>query len=343
MSTLDFTITDAGRQALIDGDNMGTLPLRITQIKLGTGRWSPDGTATALLEPLKWAPTIGGLAVAPDTIHVTITDDSADAYSFGEFGLVTDGGVLFGIYSDPDGIMDKAADALLLFAADVVLATVPAGSVVIDGSGGFSNPPSTEDAPGVAELATQAETEAGTDDSRIVTPKKLMDAASSSSIANKLVRRDNSGNFRTNAPVHDNDVPRKIDLENAIAALLNAPPAALDTLNELAAALGDDPNFATTMTNALAGKQPLDATLTALAALATAADKLIYATGSDTFATATLTAFACSLLDDTSAATARGTLGAIAATNYATASTGGTVKMRLSGTDLFIRNDGVNA
>jgi phage-related tail fiber protein len=32
----------------------------------------------------------------------------------------------------------------------------------------------------------------------------------------------------------------------------------------LAAAIGDDPNFATTMINALAGKQPLDSTLTAL-------------------------------------------------------------------------------
>ncbi|MFP3381714.1 hypothetical protein SB767_35955, partial [Bacillus sp. SIMBA_069] len=41
-------------------------------------------------------------------------------------------------------------------------------------------------------------------------------------------------------------------------------PAALDTLNELAAALGNDPNFATTMLNALAGKQPLDNTLTNL-------------------------------------------------------------------------------
>ncbi|MGE3907966.1 MAG: hypothetical protein AB7K36_01350 [Chloroflexota bacterium] len=40
----------------------------------------------------------------------------------------------------------------------------------------------------------------------------------------------------------------------AIAALLNSAPGALDTLDELAAALGDDPNFATTVTNALAGK-----------------------------------------------------------------------------------------
>ncbi len=43
----------------------------------------------------------------------------------------------------------------------------------------------------------------------------------------------------------------------AISALVNSSPAALDTLNELATALGNDPNFATTMTNALALKAPL--------------------------------------------------------------------------------------
>ncbi|EGI46487.1 side tail fiber protein [Escherichia coli H591] len=53
-------------------------------------------------------------------------------------------------------------------------------------------------------------------------------------------------------------------MKSAIAAMVGSAPAALDTLNELAAALGNDPNFATTMLNALAGKQPLDNTLTNL-------------------------------------------------------------------------------
>ncbi|OZP13931.1 phage tail protein, partial [Escherichia coli] len=53
-------------------------------------------------------------------------------------------------------------------------------------------------------------------------------------------------------------------VKSAIAALVASSPAALDTLNELAAALGNNPNFATTVTNALAGKQPLDSTLTNL-------------------------------------------------------------------------------
>ncbi|EKT0042101.1 tail fiber protein, partial [Salmonella enterica] len=49
-----------------------------------------------------------------------------------------------------------------------------------------------------------------------------------------------------------------------VAQLVGSAPEALDTLKELADALGNDPNFATTITNMIAGKQPLDETLTAL-------------------------------------------------------------------------------
>ncbi|EFJ6066466.1 phage tail protein [Escherichia coli] len=86
----------------------------------------------------------------------------------------------------------------------------------------------------------------------------------------------------------------------AISALVGSSPEALDTLNELAAALGNDPNFATTMTNALAGKQPLDATLTALAGLATGANKLPYFTGKDTVAQTDLTSVGRDILAKTS-------------------------------------------
>lgn len=86
----------------------------------------------------------------------------------------------------------------------------------------------------------------------------------------------------------------------AISALVGSSPEALDTLNELAAALGNDPNFATTMTNALAGKQPLDATLTALAGLATGANKLPYFTGTDTVSQTDLTSVGRDILAKTS-------------------------------------------
>ncbi|EFE3850960.1 phage tail protein [Escherichia coli] len=61
-----------------------------------------------------------------------------------------------------------------------------------------------------------------------------------------------------------------------LAALVDSSPEALDTLNELAAALGNDPNFATTITNALADKQPLNDVLTAVSQITPEENTLPY-------------------------------------------------------------------
>ncbi|BDO83641.1 phage tail protein [Escherichia coli] len=64
--------------------------------------------------------------------------------------------------------------------------------------------------------------------------------------------------------VNNTQIATTAFVKSAIAGMVGSAPAALDTLNELAAALGNDPNFSTTVLNALAGKQPLDNTLTNL-------------------------------------------------------------------------------
>ena len=135
-------------------------------------------------------------------------------------------------------------------------------------------PAASETVAGVVELATTTETTTGTDSVRAVTPAGVKAATDA---------------VRT--------------------AILGAGvPAALDTLDELAAALGDDANFATTVTNSLAGKQPLDATLTNIAGQTVAANQVLYATGVDTFAPTALTAFARTILDDVDAAAVRDTI-----------------------------------
>lgn len=75
-----------------------------------------------------------------------------------------------------------------------------------------------------------------------------------------------------------------------LATLVDSSPETLDTLNELAAALGNDPNFATTMTNALAGKQPLSDVLTSLSSLPATGNKMPYFSDKNVMALANLTA-----------------------------------------------------
>ena len=58
-------------------------------------------------------------------------------------------------------------------------------------------------------------------------------------------------------PTLDSDAANKGYVDATVAAVIDSAPAALDTLNELAAALGDDANFSATVTTALATKLPL--------------------------------------------------------------------------------------
>jgi hypothetical protein len=72
-------------------------------------------------------------------------------------------------------------------------------------------------------------------------------------------------------PTAGTDAANKSYVDDTVAAVIDSAPAALDTLNELAAALGDDANFAGTVTTALATKLPLaGGTMTGAIAMGTA-------------------------------------------------------------------------
>ena len=71
-------------------------------------------------------------------------------------------------------------------------------------------------------------------------------------------------------PSASSDAATKGYVDSEVAALVDSAPAALDTLNELAAALGDDANFSTTITTSIATKLPLaGGTMTGAIAMST--------------------------------------------------------------------------
>ncbi len=423
MSKLLFTMTDAGRQELVNANKTGTNKVEIVSVGLGSRYYVTSTSQTNITDEIKRLTTIGGKVVSPDTIHVTAKDDSKDEYVVHTIGLYTNKGTLFAVYSQEQAIINKASSTIALISSDIAIKTLDTKNITF-GDIEFINPPATETVVGVARFANEQEIDAGTDDSLAVSAKRLKQAIvkheqsrnhpdatltskgfvqlssatnstsetlaatpkavkaaydlanakytaqdattarkgivqlssatnsdsetlaatpkavkaaydlanakytaqdattarkgivqlssatnstsetlAATSKAVKVVMDETNKKAPLNSPAlsgtpttptapkgtNNTQIASTAYVMAAIAALVDSSPDALNTLNELAAALGNDPNFATTMTNALAGKQPKDATLTALAGLATAADRFPYFTGNDVASLATLT------------------------------------------------------
>ncbi|EQU65026.1 hypothetical protein G864_05027 [Escherichia coli HVH 212 (3-9305343)] len=487
MSKLLFTMTDAGRQELVNANKTGTNKVEIVSVGLGSRYYVTSTSQTNITNEIKRLTTIGGKVVSPDTIHVTAKDDSKDEYVVHTIGLYTNKGALFAVYSQEQAIINKASSTIALISSDIAIKTLDTKNITF-GDIEFINPPATETVVGVARFANEQEIEAGTDDSLAVSAKRLKQAivkheqsrnhpdatltskgfvqlssatnsasetlaatpkavkaaydlanakytAQDATTARKgIVQLSSATNSTsetlaatpkavkaaydlaagkapsnhthsweqiTNVPVASLTVrgitqlssatnstsetlaatPKAVkavmDKTNkkaplnspaltgtpttptapkgtnntqiastayvmaAIAALVDSSPDALNTLNELAAALGNDPNFATTMTNALAGKQPKDATLTALAGLATAADRFPYFTGNDVASLATLTKVGRDILAKSTVAAVIEYLGLQETVNQAS----GALQKNQNGADipdkrLFLRNIG---
>ena len=176
MAGLKITITNAGRAEIINADNTGTGPVVIAEVGFGTGSYDPDPAQTQLVTEAKRLSTIAGQVVADDAIHVTIRDDSSDAYDVNEVGLYTGSGTLFAVYSQAAGnVLQKAAASSLLLAVDIVLDTLDAASISF-GDTSFAMPDASETVKGVVELADEDETVAGEEDNKAVSPKHLKKA-----------------------------------------------------------------------------------------------------------------------------------------------------------------------
>lgn len=191
---LSLIVTNAGRAALVNAQNTGTAPVTVAQIGFSGSVIAASAASTSLTGEFKRLSALSGDVVADDTIHMVGRDESADAYTVRAFALYLNDGTLFAIYGQATPIIDKAAQAIALLAIDVRFADIAATSLTF-GNANFLNPPATETVQGVAEIATQAETDGGTDDSRIVTPKKLLSRLASylASWGSDIWRASNDG------------------------------------------------------------------------------------------------------------------------------------------------------
>ncbi|KAF1017668.1 MAG: hypothetical protein GAK31_00936 [Stenotrophomonas maltophilia] len=172
---MKIQLTAAGLAALVNAQHAGTNSVTVTEIGVTANVFAPDkdGKDVKLPGELKRLKTFGGQVVANDTIHVSVRDDSGDAYSLYGIGLYLADGTLLGLYGQQDVILEKSAKAIALLSADIVLADADAKSISF-GSTEFLNPPATTEVVGVIEIATDAETKEGKDASRAVTPASLM-------------------------------------------------------------------------------------------------------------------------------------------------------------------------
>lgn len=178
MAGLQLTITNAGRNALVNAQNTGSAAVVVTQIGVSATHYAGSlTTLTAIPAEVKRLATFGGSVVADDTFHLSIRDESPDIYSLRLFGLYLGDGSLFAVYSQAGVILEKSAAAIMLLAVDVVLTALGTTALTF-GSTEFLNPPATTTVQGVVELATPAETIAGADAVRAVTPLGLWQAFS---------------------------------------------------------------------------------------------------------------------------------------------------------------------
>ncbi|ESG50253.1 tail protein [Salmonella enterica subsp. enterica serovar Muenchen str. baa1674] len=302
MDKLIFTITDAGRQAIINASNTGTEKVEIKSVGIGSSYYITSHEQTDIHDEIKRITSIGGAVISPDTIHVSAKDDSPDEYVVHTVGLYTDKNILFAVYSRRMPIINKSSATVMLISSDITFKSLDTANITF-GDVVFINPPASESVVGVSRFATAEEVEKGLDPAIAVSAKRLkgeldkkanLDSPNltGTPTAPTTAESDNSQKIATTAFIkqvllayaklaspnftgkptaptadqssNDTQLATTAFVRSAIAALVDSSPGALDTLNELAAALGDDPNFATTMTNALAGKQPLDGTLTNL-------------------------------------------------------------------------------
>ena len=168
------------------------------------------------------------------------------------------------------GIADTSALATKTYADDAV-STHSSDTTNVHGiadTATLATKTYADDAAGTAETNAKAYADAMTTSdisegtNLYYTDERVRDAIGTALTAGTGISVTVSDALDTITVAVDSSIATKTYADNAattaVAAVIDAAPSTLDTLNELAAALGDDANFSTTITNSLAAKAPIE-------------------------------------------------------------------------------------
>lgn len=169
---MDFVLTTAGLQALINASETGTEAVQITHIGVGSGKYTPEKGQTALQALIKKIPIIEGGQAGDNAIHLAARDDSEDVYDAFEVGVFLADGTLFAVSSQQTAVISKPSLATALLAIDIAVVGADVSSVTF-GAVSYSFTAATTERPGIVQMATADEVAAGVEEARAVSPAAL--------------------------------------------------------------------------------------------------------------------------------------------------------------------------
>lgn len=170
--TLALVVTQAGHARFVAAQVEEDIDLSISSVGLTDADFVSAPTLTALPGQFRIIDTISGESVGDSVVHMIIRDAEPVGYRVRGFGLYLADGTLFATYGQATPIFEKSPLTTMHLAIDIAF---PTGDIdlLTFGDTNFLQPPATTETKGVAELATQAEVDAGTDATRIVVPSTL--------------------------------------------------------------------------------------------------------------------------------------------------------------------------
>lgn len=164
-----IVITDAGRAEILNAEQTGTAAVKLTHVAFGSGKYTATTGMTALQAEFKRIDAVSGVVSDDRVISLKAVDKSKDAFTVNEFGVFTENGTLFAIYSQNEPIIQKAAESIAHLAIDIKVEDINVASIAF-GDTNFVIPAATTETQGIVELATLDEALIGEDEYRAVTP-----------------------------------------------------------------------------------------------------------------------------------------------------------------------------